>query len=223
MDGCLPVSSLCKWKYLYHRVQPVLLQMPARLHRAEMWDWHQRVWHSRTVPARWHLPQPPRLLSVPVPPGLHRPALRQPLRAMCTLALCQWRHLPADRRLHFWVQLPSRWGVPRCPGTGRCTCCTEGGGGWWVWLGRSCRKYPSQQGKGKWKFGVRWVTGEGGVFMGPMWCVNWAGGNLTCQGLWWYVARKLFIVLFGETVRNGRNSCGKGIDKSMEWKGTQEN
>ncbi|KAB1275034.1 Neurogenic locus notch-like protein 2 [Camelus dromedarius] len=36
MDRCLPVSSLCKWKYLYHCGQPVLLHMPRRLHRAEV-------------------------------------------------------------------------------------------------------------------------------------------------------------------------------------------
>lgn len=99
--------------------------------------------------------------------------------------------------------------------------CTEGGGGC-GWVAPVGSVLPSRE-KGKWKFGVRWVTGEGGVFMGPMWCINWAGGNLTCQGLWWYVARKLFIVLFGETVRNERNSCGKDIDKSTEWKDTQEN
>lgn len=45
--------------------------------------------------------------------------------------------------------LPGEESPPRGPGTGRCTCRTERGWVGWVWLGRCCRKYPSQQGKGK--------------------------------------------------------------------------
>lgn len=111
MDWCLPVSTLHKWQYLYYRGQPVLLHMPRRLHRTEMWHWYQRVWSTRTVWAWRHLPQPARFLPMSVSPGIHRRALWQPLCALRTFPLCQRRHLQTDWWLHFWMQLSSRYGT----------------------------------------------------------------------------------------------------------------